>query len=146
MVKIGRKTYRMAVAIAAVATFSSGGNAGDVPASGTQATNPTHITIEQWRTYQTQVTSLPGVQCRNVEADQFECDSASRQTIWIFTREGHPAHPALTSGVVVTKNGQMGIDRSGAYAGSETAFHAWINQFLLLDQQQVAGWQKRLQQ
>jgi len=107
------------------------------------------ISVDQWSAYLTEVKALPDARCKDAPSNQYICDSASQRTIWVFTREGHPAHPAVSRGIMViqqTPQGAMlGIDRSGHYAGSRAAFDAWMKEFASLDHRQVAQWQSMLQ-
>jgi hypothetical protein len=107
------------------------------------------ISMEQWRAYLAQVKAVPDVHCEDAAANQYICDSASQRSIWVFTREGHLAHPAVSRGIMViqqTSQGtRVGIDRSGAYAGDRAAFEAWIKEFAVLDKREVAQWQSKLQ-
>lgn len=102
------------------------------------------ITVDEWRTYLAEVTGMSGVRCRDVSANQLQCDSESQSTIWIFTRDGHPAHPAVTRAILKASDSQLGIDRTGHYAGSEPAFRAWMNQFVDLDRKSVNKWARTL--
>ena len=107
------------------------------------------ITSEQWTAYLSEVKAMPDVRCESFQAAQLMCDSSTQHTIWIFTRWGHPAHPAVSRGVMVLgQAGQgvtIGIDRSGHYAGNRAAFYAWMDQFAPLDQSQIKQWQSMLQ-
>jgi hypothetical protein len=69
--------------------------------------------------------------------------------MWTFTLPGHPAHPAVSRGVMLVQQtdqgSRVGIDRSGHYAGDGAAFEAWMKEFHVVDQKQVAQWQTILQ-
>ena len=109
------------------------------------------ISMEQWQSYLDEVKAIPGVACAEAASHQFKCNSAAQQTMWVFTLKGHPAHPAVSRGVMVmrpaTQANQaatVGIDRSGYFAGKEDAFRSWMREFDALDQQQIAAWQEQL--
>ena len=108
------------------------------------------ISTEQWNSYLAEVKAVPDVRCKDAPSNQYICDSSSQRAIWVFTREGHPAHPAVSRGVMVFQPHQrgdvsVGIDRSGHYAGDRAAFEAWMKEFEALDKNQVAQWQAMLQ-
>jgi hypothetical protein len=109
----------------------------------------TQITPEQWSSYLNEVKAVPDVRCEEAASAQYICDSAGQRTIWVFTREGHPAHPAVSRGVMVirqtSQGATVGIDRSGHYAGDHGAFEDWMKEFAALDQKQVAQWQSMLE-
>jgi hypothetical protein len=105
-----------------------------------------HVTAAQIRGYQSEVEAKADARFKNDSANQRICDSSSEMTIWVFTLPGHPAHPAVSRGVMVfAENDQgtsVGIDRSGHYAGDLNAFKAWMAEFGRLDQRQLAGMSK----
>jgi hypothetical protein len=109
----------------------------------------TQISAQQWSAYLAEVKALPDAQCREAPANQYICDSSAKRTIWVFTREGHAAHPAVSRGVMViqqtAQGATVGIDRSSHYAGDRAAFDAWMKEFAPLDHKQVAQWQAMLQ-
>jgi hypothetical protein len=95
------------------------------------------ITKDQWNAYLAEVQKMPDTLCRDNLPNEFICSSGSQQSIWVFTRSGHPAHPAVSRGVivkVVASTGQeVRIERSGHYAGSPKAFEAWMNELTQRD-------------
>jgi hypothetical protein len=106
------------------------------------------ISMDQWKAYLAEVKALPDVQCQEDRIHQYVCNSSEQHTIWVFTVQGHPAHPAVSRGVTVmqqTAQGPtVGIDRSGHYAGRRAEFDVWMRQFAMLDKTQVAQWQSAL--
>jgi hypothetical protein len=104
------------------------------------------ITVEQWRHLLAEVKALPDVKCINYVLNQYACDSAAQRTIWIFTSVGHPAHPAVSRGILFANRAPagaiLGIDRSGHYSGNRAAFEKWMQEFAFLDQRQIAEWGK----
>jgi hypothetical protein len=107
-----------------------------------------HISTEQWQSYLDEVKAIPGVACAEAASHQYKCNSTAQQTMWVFTLKGHPAHPAVSRGVMVTHQATpattVGIDRSGYFAGKEEAFRSWMREFDALDQRQIAAWQEAL--
>jgi hypothetical protein len=107
------------------------------------------ITTEQLLTYKSEIEAMPGIQCRDILAHQRQCSSNGQFTVWTFTLAGHPAHPAVSRGVMLvrqTSSGStIGIDRSGHYAGDSAAFETWMNDFQLVDQEIAAIWQAKHQ-
>lgn len=101
-----------------------------------------HITSEQWRVFLAEVKATPDVKCEKYVLNQYACNSAAERTIWVFTSFGHPAHPAVSRGVIfvspVPGGTVLSIDRSGHYAGNRAAFDKWMHEFAILDQQQIA--------
>jgi hypothetical protein len=109
------------------------------------------ISMDQWQSYLDEVKAIPGVACAEAASHQYKCNSAAQQTMWVFTVKGHPAHPAVTRGVMVVRQATqadqattVGIDRSGYFAGKEAAFRSWMREFDALDQHQIAAWQEEL--
>lgn len=51
------------------------------------------ITAEQWRQYLTEVQAIPGIERRD-SARQITLTDARTMTIYAFTQEANPAHPA----------------------------------------------------
>lgn len=102
------------------------------------------IAIEQWQAYLAEVKAIPDSKCTDYVLMQYACDSAVQRTIWVFTRAGHPAHPAVSRGILfvsqVTGGAVLGIDRSGHYVGDRAAFEKWMKEFAALDQRQVGEW------
>ena len=107
------------------------------------------ITAEQLETYKTEIQAIPDIECHEIWAHQRQCTSNARFTIWTFTMQGHPAHPAVTQGVMLvqrnSEGSRVGISRSGYYAGDSAAFDTWMKEFRVLDQKQVAQWQSALE-
>jgi hypothetical protein len=105
--------------------------------------------MEQLESYKSEIEAMPDIQCRDIWAHQRQCSSNAQFTLWTFTLPGHPAHPAVSRGVMVvgqTSSGTVvGIDRSGHYAGDGAAFEAWMKEFRVVDQKQAAQWQAILQ-
>ena len=108
----------------------------------------TKVTPDQIESYRSEVEAIPGVHCHDIWAQQRECSSSSRLTVWTFTLSGHPAHPAVSRAIMLVQQtapgSLMGIDRSGHYAGDDAAFEAWSKQLRVLDQKEVARWQSIL--
>jgi hypothetical protein len=102
------------------------------------------IALAQWEKMLAEVKSQPGSKCEGSEGNQYICDIASPPTIWVFTRPGHPAHPAASSGVMVFRKNTIDIDRSGYYAGDRTAYIVWMEAFGVLDARQILGWKNSL--
>jgi hypothetical protein len=107
------------------------------------------ITADQLGAYTAEVQSISDIQCRDIWAHQRECSSDVQKTIWIFTLPGHPAHPAVSRGIMIIRQidrgTTVGIDRVGHYAGDSAAFDKWMNEFRVVDQKQLAQWQSALQ-
>jgi len=85
-----------------------------------------HINLTEWQSYLNEVTSIPGVHCEKTQKSELYCISDSQISVWVFTVDGHPAHPAVATGVlVVYGQAAAGILFRAYYAGDETAFLAW---------------------
>jgi hypothetical protein len=105
-----------------------------------------HISVEEWRTYQSEVETEPGVTCSVDDMKhEYLCVSDELLTIWIFTREGHPAHPSVARGVIWVRNDRLvqATYYGGYYAGSEEAWRNWYDP-ALRGQPQWAEWAKRM--
>ena len=83
------------------------------------------ITLAEWQTYRNEVTSVPDVRCNNTQRHEFLCVSESLKSVWAFTELGHPAHPAVSTGVLVVYPQSSGILFRGYYAGDEAAYYKW---------------------
>jgi hypothetical protein len=83
------------------------------------------ITLSDWQTYLDEVRSIPDVRCQNTPRRELSCLSDKLRAIWVFTSPGHPAHPAISTGVLVVYSQSAGILFRGYYAGDELAFNAW---------------------
>jgi len=95
------------------------------------------ISLEQLTSLIAEVEAIPDVECRYIRAFQRQCSSASRSTIWTFTRPGHPAHPAVSRGVLVTSPNHIAIDRSGHFVGDEASFRKWMDEWAVVDKRQI---------
>lgn len=99
------------------------------------------IAVEQWQRLLGEVKATPGIKCSDYVQNQYVCDSSAQHTIWVFTAVGHPAHPAVSRGILfvnrVPGGAVLGIDRSGHYAGDRAAFEKWMLEFAVLDQLQI---------
>jgi hypothetical protein len=85
-----------------------------------------HITLADWQAYLGEVKLIPDVHCDVTPKSELYCLSNSRASAWVFTTEGHPAHPAVVTGVLATYGlAAAGIMFRAYYAGSESAFRAW---------------------
>jgi hypothetical protein len=84
------------------------------------------ITLAEWQAYLDEVTSLPGVVCKDTQRHEVSCVAESLKSVWVFTAPGHPAHPAVSTGVLVVTANAAAILSRGYYAGNESAFYAWV--------------------
>jgi hypothetical protein len=137
--RASRANSRLAAGLLAIAALSEAlmGRCADVPSPRFPSA---HITIDEWHTFSNEVTAVSDVRCRDIASNQYQCDSQLQSTIWIFTRPGHPAHPAVTRAILLSNGSMVRIDRSGHYAGSELAFRTWMNHFVDLDKKQLQDW------
>lgn len=83
------------------------------------------ITLTEWQTYRDEVTSIPDVRCENTQRNEILCVSESLKSVWAFTELGNPAHPAVSTGVLVVYAHSSGILFRGYYAGNEAAYDKW---------------------
>lgn len=106
------------------------------------------ISVAEWNGFWIEVHSMPNVRCQDLAAQQTQCESKVKNTVWVFTREGHPAHPAVSRRVMVLMQSSGGnavlINRTGHYAGDALAFRAWMKGFTVVDEQQVAAGKQSL--
>jgi len=102
------------------------------------------VTAAQWIKMLADVKSQPGMKCENREGNQIICDAINPPTIWVFTRPGHPAHPAASKGVMIFRDSAVDIDRTGYYAGDRKAFMAWMEEFGVLDMRQIELWRNSM--
>jgi hypothetical protein len=90
-----------------------------------------HISSADWETYLSEVRSVADVHCEDTPRKETYCISNSLTSAWVFTKAGHPAHPAVATGVLDAHPPvAAGILFRGYYAGDETAFRAWEAQAL----------------
>lgn len=141
----GRQRGILFLLVVVLGGIQRAGLADDLPAP-RYATD--QINLAEWQAYFAEVKAISDVQCRDIEPMQHVCDSRSQRTIWVFTRTGHPAHPAVSRGIVisqpVTGGSTLGIDRSGHYVGDRVAFSKWMIELVDSDQRQVSEWGKQL--
>ena len=101
------------------------------------------ISVSELNGYRIEVHSMADVRCVDVASNQTQCESKLKNTVWTFTRDGHPAHPAVSRRVTVLMQTSGGnavlVNRTGNYAGDELAFRTWTKAFAPIDQQQVAA-------
>ena len=106
------------------------------------------ISVAELNGYRIEVHSMPDVRCVELASNQTQCESKVKNTVWMFTREGHPAHPAVSRRVMVLMQTSSGnavlVNRTGNYAGDALAFRTWTKEFAALDQQQVAAGKQSL--
>ena len=106
------------------------------------------ISVAEWNGFWVEVHGMPNVRCVDLPAKQTQCESKVKNTAWVFTREGHPAHPAVSRRVMVLMQTGSGnaviVNRTGHYAGDALAFRAWMKEFTALDDQLVAAGKKSL--
>lgn len=101
------------------------------------------ISLIEWNEFRTEVRSMPDVRCQELASNQTKCEASARNTVWLFTREGHPAHPAVTRRVLTVLQSSGGnavlINRTGHYAGDVPAYRAWMKELSAADEQQVTA-------
>jgi hypothetical protein len=106
------------------------------------------VTAGEVLQFMAEVKAIPDVQCATDQNFQLTCESNSQRTFWVFTLDGHPAHPAVSRGILVISDTgagiSIGIDRTAHYAGDVEAFRRWISEFAQIDEKQVAKWSKSL--
>ena len=106
------------------------------------------ISLSELNGFRVEVRSMPDVRCQDLAAAQTVCEAKVRNTVWVFTREGHPAHPAVSRRVTVLLQTASGnavlVNRTGHYAGDALAFRAWMKEFAHADEQQVTAGKQSL--
>ena len=106
------------------------------------------ISVAELNGFRIEVREMPGVRCIELASNQTQCESKVNNTVWVFTREGHPAHPAVSRRVTVLMQTSGGnavlVNRTGHYAGDALAFRLWMKEFTPFDEQQVAAGKKSL--
>jgi hypothetical protein len=103
------------------------------------------ITLEQWLAYRAEIMALPGARCTADASLQLLCDSAAMRTIWVFTVVGNKAYPAVVIRKLASREGKLGIDRRGYFAGDPAAFDTWYKAIAALDRRQARQWARPLQ-
>jgi hypothetical protein len=84
------------------------------------------ISLADWQAYLDEVKLISDVHCDVTPKNELYCLSDSRGSVWVFTIDGHPAHPAVVTGVMVTApHGGSGMLLRAYYGGNESAFRAW---------------------
>jgi ankyrin repeat protein len=102
------------------------------------------VTAAQWNKMLADVESRPGTKCLDRDDNQLICAATSPPTIWVFTRPGHPAHPAASKGVMTFRDRAVDIDRTGYYAGDRNTYTAWMEEFRVLDARQIELWKENM--
>lgn len=85
-----------------------------------------HVSTLQIRNLVTNLVVRDGLQCKEFAPHQIQCDSRALPEVWIFVQPGHPAYPAVSRGIIVRSGTLTCILRDGYFAGSESAFRAWM--------------------
>lgn len=89
-----------------------------------------HITPAQWQAFLDEVKAKPGVQ--NISKPEqpgiLALSVQSENTLYFFTNGG-PAHPAVVVEQIIQDGGNIGLQHTGYFAGSEDAFAKWFNAF-----------------
>ena len=97
------------------------------------------ITFEQWTSYFDELAHRSGAVL--TEQEQYYVinlfNDPSQPALYVFTKPGHPAYPAVVIRAVVTKNGQSQIVRHGHYAGDQAQFEKWWHEFDALDKKTI---------
>jgi hypothetical protein len=86
------------------------------------------ITIAQWEQFQAEVLSKPALEGRHID-HQFVAYSRAERRLWIFTRPGHPAHPAVLVLIFADATSGAKAIRQGHYAGNRFEFVKWWQNF-----------------
>jgi len=106
------------------------------------------ISVAELNGYRIEVHEMPNVRCVDLASNQTQCESKVQNTVWVFTREGHPAHPAVSRRVMVLMQTASGnavlVNRTGNYAGDPLAYRTWMKEFASVDQRQVAAGKQSL--
>jgi hypothetical protein len=97
------------------------------------------ITFEQWTSYFDELAHKPGAVF--TEKDQ-HCiinlfSDPNQPALYVFTKPGHPAYPAVVIRAVITKEGQSQLVRHGHYAGDQAKFDKWWHEFDGLDKKNI---------
>ena len=95
---------------------------------------------DELQRYEAVIQARRDVHCAESGELQVTCESKAGLA-WIFTRSGHPAHPAVSASVWVwyqTPQGQnIRVDRAGQFGGDKAAYEVWRNQLVAGDEQQL---------
>jgi len=81
------------------------------------------------------LTGHSGFRCDTFGPQQLRCGSEHVPEIWWLTRSGHPAHPAVSRGLMLLgTTGETCLVRDGYYAGTEAPFAAWMKELKNFDE------------
>lgn len=94
------------------------------------------ISKRQWQTYFDEVVAKHGhtAEKKNDEKLVMYTDALSN-TSYVFTQDGHPAHPAWITRQPQQRAGNVYIGQIGYFAGDETSFAALFRSFSALNEQ-----------
>lgn len=94
------------------------------------------ISKRQWQTYFDEVVAKHGntAQKQNDEKLVIYADALSN-TSYVFTQDGHPAHPAWITRQLQQRAGNVNIGQIGYFAGDEAAFAALYRSFSAQNEQ-----------
>lgn len=94
------------------------------------------ISKRQWQTYFDEVVAKHGntAQKQNDEKLVMYADALSN-TSYVFTQDGHPAHPAWITRQLQQRAGNVNIGQIGYFAGDEASFAALFRSFSALNEQ-----------
>ena len=81
------------------------------------------ITPEEWQSYFAEVSQKHGARKQESPREPLVIfANAEGRTLYAFTKDGHPAHPAIINRQVVQQGDGIYVDQVGYFAGDEAAF------------------------
>ena len=89
------------------------------------------ITPEQWAMYGESVRQAHGDSVEVFKDKKLVAFSDLRtRTFWLFTKKGHPAHPAFITRQMYEEGGEVRVRQIGYFAGEEKEFAKLFSEYL----------------
>jgi len=104
-----------------------------------------HVNENQLSALVVEVKDRPGFSCKSFGPNQILCGSDGNHELWWLTESGHPAHPALSRGQMVTnpETRETCLLRDGYFAGPEEPFKRWFHELKQYDEQTIRTFRRR---
>jgi hypothetical protein len=104
-----------------------------------------HVTAQQLNDLLVRLRGRAGFSCRQFGPHQLSCGSDDSQELWWLTEVGHPAHPAVSRGQMLTDTDTQDtcLVRDGYFAGAEELFSQWFSELKRYDEKTIEAFKRQ---